>query len=196
MHNETHEIEITAKTATGQLAQVMFSRPAKGNIIIVDTKLRCFCTLSFEPAQLLLAARTLCDPPASQSSDLKSVLPHTSKLHHILQLIATERARQAALLHAGKIRQNCADPGVHPDRKLRVATEELGEVARAIDIIEAIAYNPNLTPELRAKELIAAHAHLRVELIQIAAVCVAFAESLTPEPDADTTHEEPTANNH
>ena len=194
MHNETHEIEITAKTATGQLAQVMFSRPAKGNIIIVDTKLRCFCTLSFEPAQLLLAARTLCDLPASQSSDLKSVLPHTAKLHHVLQLIAAERARQAAETEAGRASDSAPFNGLN--RKLRVATVALGRVADGIATIESVAYNPNLTPELREQELRATHDDLRVELIQIAAVCVAFAESLTPEPDADTTHEEPTANNH
>lgn len=80
----------------------------------------------------------------------------------ILQLVAEERIRQS-IKHRGKT----AGDTIHPDIKMSVLTEEVGEVAE--HVCEAHAEG-GLTPE-RAAEL-------KIELIQVAAVAVAWAESL------------------
>jgi NTP pyrophosphatase (non-canonical NTP hydrolase) len=97
-------------------------------------------------------------------------LPHSARTYRVLDEVAAERARQYALLRTGRIQHDCADPSVNLDRKLRVLTEELGEVAQAIDILEQCGGPAE--PLCREE--------LREELIQVAAVAVAWAESLTP----------------
>lgn len=71
--------------------------------------------------------------------------------------IQDERWRQECKVQTGKIPWDCADPSVEDDRKLAVLGEEFGEVAKAL--IEGDG--------------------LRDELIQVAAVALAWAESLT-----------------
>lgn len=83
--------------------------------------------------------------------------------------ISAERDRQQALVIAGKLPFNCSYYKVAPVRKLRVLVEELGEVANAIDKFECAR---------NTKRIDAAHAHLIVELTQVAAVTVAWLESL------------------
>lgn len=103
-------------------------------------------------------------------------LPHAARTYAVLDEVAAERARQHALLQQGDIPFNCADPEVCIDRKLRVLTEEVGEVARAIDILDQCS-GPAAPI---CKEA------LRAELIQVAAVAVAIGESLTAHhPDCD-----------
>lgn len=96
-------------------------------------------------------------------------LPHAARTYAVLDAVAVERARQHALLQTGHIRIDCADPDVDIDRKLRVLTEELGEVAQAIDTLDHCT-GP-AAPLCREE--------LRAELIQVAAVAAAIAESLT-----------------
>ena len=69
--------------------------------------------------------------------------------------IQAERWRQECKVQTGRIPWDCADPAVDDDRKLAVLAEEVGEVARAL--IEGDG--------------------LRAELIQVAAVALAWAES-------------------
>jgi len=68
-----------------------------------------------------------------------------------------ERQRQRQLLYAGMIPWACEDPDTDNGYKLVVLTEELGEVARAI--LDG--------------------GNLKEELVQVAAVAVAWAESLS-----------------
>lgn len=90
-----------------------------------------------------------------------------------ISLINLERDRQDQLLREGKLLYNCASPVASDRRKLRALVEELGEVASAIDRIErdiergvsATVYQGNTR-------------HLRTELIQVAAVSVAWLESM------------------
>jgi NTP pyrophosphatase (non-canonical NTP hydrolase) len=70
--------------------------------------------------------------------------------------IRDERWRQECKIQTGKIPWDCADPNVDHDRKLAVLVEEVGEVGRAL--IEGDG--------------------LRAELVQVAAVAVAWIESL------------------
>lgn len=98
------------------------------------------------------------------------------RMHRVLDEIAAERARQVVLLSEGRITHDCANAAVSDDRKLRTATEELGEVAEAIDLLEQSIQRPAVgrphTPDQCRR-------HLRKELIQLAAVLTAWAESLT-----------------
>lgn len=83
-----------------------------------------------------------------------------------LEQVRIERLRQRRLFAEGKITFDCASPVVDPRRKLRVLIEEIGEVAQEIDRVEQ---HPGSV----------SHRHdLGVELIQVAAVCVAWLESI------------------
>lgn len=90
-----------------------------------------------------------------------------------MRLMADERARQDDLLRKGKLLYNCSSIVASPRRKLRVLVEEMGEVAQAIDDIErAVDHGMG---SVERKKLCS---HLRTELIQVAAVCAAWMESL------------------
>jgi len=81
--------------------------------------------------------------------------------------ISTERDRQDRLQKAGKFPYTLAttDPLVTPEWKFAVLSEEVGEVAKHIteQLISKDRYDPS---------------KLRKELIEVAACCVAWAESL------------------
>jgi hypothetical protein len=83
----------------------------------------------------------------------------------VFERIAQERVRQQELLRSGKITFSCSSPIVDDNRKLRVLTEEVGEVAEAIDALE------NKNDRKRFD-------HLREELVQVAAVAVAWLEAM------------------
>ncbi len=86
---------------------------------------------------------------------------------NVIERVAQERHRQNTLFAEGNISFTCASRIADPNRKLRVLVEEVGEVAEAIDILE-------LTKAGRK----AAIKHLRDELTQVAAVAVAWLESM------------------
>jgi hypothetical protein len=77
--------------------------------------------------------------------------------------VRQERDRQRQLFREGKISFDVSSPIIDPARKFRVLAEEVGEVAHAIDQIE----NHDM-----------AAGNLHLELIQVAAVAVAWLESL------------------
>ena len=87
-------------------------------------------------------------------------------MEDIVMAIADERLRQRQLFAARKLSFRFDSPAVSPFRKLRVLTEEIGEVAEAIDDLEAHPKSP-----IRRQ-------HLITELVQVAAVTVAWLESL------------------
>lgn len=84
----------------------------------------------------------------------------------ILVRIADERLRQRKLFTDGIHHFRMDSPVVDWTRKLRVLAEEVGEVAEAIDQLEA---------KPQSKQ---AKAHFVTELVQVAAVAVAWLESL------------------
>ena len=86
-------------------------------------------------------------------------------------LIHAERERQEQLFREGKFLFTCASPTADPKRKLRILVEELGEVAKAIDQLEIAGSRNSLA-------LKAWHDELKLELVQVAAVAVAWLESL------------------
>lgn len=76
----------------------------------------------------------------------------------VLEAIADERYRQEQLKAAGKFSHTCADSELSDDACCRVLGEEFGEVCRAINDDDL--------------------ANLREELIQVAAVAVAWVERI------------------
>lgn len=78
----------------------------------------------------------------------------------VLNEVELERDRQEQLFRAGKFPKRVCDPGSGNEYALRVLMEEVGECAKAINEQE-----PN--------------ARLREEVIQVAAVAVAWAEALS-----------------
>jgi hypothetical protein len=110
------------------------------------------------------------------ASDLPSAICHLpsseQRTRHILDLVLKERLRQNALVESGVLPFNCADPmidqGGDHALKLTVLGEEFGEVSKE-------AYELSIFE----KELEDPEEKLRTELIQLAAVAVAWAESIT-----------------
>jgi NTP pyrophosphatase (non-canonical NTP hydrolase) len=79
--------------------------------------------------------------------------------------VAAERVRQEQLRAQGRFPYTCAGDGLTPAEKLAVLAEEFGEVAREISDARNCRTEPN--PK-----------RLRAELVQVAAVAVAWVESL------------------
>lgn len=77
-----------------------------------------------------------------------------------------ERNRQDDLVRAGRFPATCASKKLTDPQKLAVLVEEVGEVARAVLELGKLANDQH------GKDL-------RKELIQVAAVAVAWAESLS-----------------
>lgn len=82
----------------------------------------------------------------------------------ILIEVSLERERQEALCKAGKFPATCADPKQPDTDKLPILIEEVGEVARAM--CEAIG-----ATDVQSSGL-------RTELVQVAAVAVAWIEAI------------------
>jgi NTP pyrophosphatase (non-canonical NTP hydrolase) len=92
------------------------------------------------------------------------------RMGRVLDEIALERRRQErkGMEHRARGQEHwrsCADPLLPTERKLAILVEEVGEAAKALN--EEWVGNP---------------ANLREELIHVAAVAVAWAESLTELP--------------
>jgi hypothetical protein len=106
--------------------------------------------------------------------------------------IHKERARQEQLRREGKFLWTCSDPTVNNAKKLAVLAEEFGEASREV-VEELIASDKSakslldltakalldLTGRVHDEEAKAARERLRKELVQVAAVCVAWLESLS-----------------
>lgn len=98
--------------------------------------------------------------------DIKLTTIHTKNQ---LLLIAGERARQNSLKASGRFANTCADP-IPDSVKLSILTEELGEVAKELNEREINAK--------RGRSYRSLDASLKTELCQVAAVVVAWMESL------------------
>jgi len=83
----------------------------------------------------------------------------------VQQDIFTERVRQEMLKQRGKFAFTCADAGISNGDRYSVLGEEFGEVGKELN--EGIGAD-------RSVDLV----KLRAELIQVAAVCVAWCEAI------------------
>lgn len=75
-----------------------------------------------------------------------------------VHLVLDERDRQERLVDMGRFTHTCAMPAMPADAKLAVLVEEVGEVGRAMNEMDA--------------------AQLKVEMVHVAAVAFAWLESL------------------
>jgi hypothetical protein len=106
----------------------------------------------------------------------KSDIPHhvlegrrfMSTIGEILIYVKHERERQEQLKNAGKFSYTCADTEMMPGYKLSVLAEEFGEVASIVNQ----QMGGDTTKRCPSND------ELRNELVQVAAVAVAWAESL------------------
>ena len=101
----------------------------------------------------------------------------------VIREIVRERERQEELKNSGKFLWTCADPAIANPRKLAVLAEEFGEAAREVTE-EIIEYDKSgratddITGSLHDVAQAEARTRLRKELIQVAAVAVAWVEAL------------------
>lgn len=95
-------------------------------------------------------------------------LDDTDKTRLILKDVHRERLRQNQLKSEGKFAYTCADSEMTQSDRLAVLGEEFGEVCHEVN--EGIGVNRKV---ILAK--------LRKELVQVAAVCVAWVESVDNE---------------
>lgn len=88
---------------------------------------------------------------------------------YALRLVNAERIRQDTLKAEGRFEFTCADDGLTNAEKLACLTEELGEVAQEV-----------LTQEGRrlARDTVGTPEALRKEIVQVAAVALAWIEAL------------------
>lgn len=97
----------------------------------------------------------------------------------VLRDVGVERIRQENLRQSGKFLWSCAAIGVSPDRKLSVLSEEVGEVAK--EVVELGITADKYEKEQLVFPLHRKHTHMfriRKELIEVAAVCVAWVEAI------------------
>ncbi len=94
----------------------------------------------------------------------------TERLHQTLRDVHAERERQELLKMEGRFTYTCADYELSSVDCLAILAREFGEVARATSV------RGDQRPELLSGQ---SRAQLRDELIQTAAVAVAWAERLT-----------------
>lgn len=99
-------------------------------------------------------------------------------MYNLLDEIFDERKRQETLKAEGKFLWTCSDKSRSNAEKLAVLLEEVGEAAKEvveeiIQIDKAAAVFPSSSMNIRDTKV-----DLRKELIQVAAVCVAWLEAL------------------
>lgn len=89
----------------------------------------------------------------------------------VVEAIYRERLRQEELKRSGKFKYTCAGHELTHAEKLAVLAEEFGEVAR--EVTEEV-----ITRTTGRTDSVDRRAKIRAELIQVAAVAAAWAESL------------------
>jgi hypothetical protein len=104
---------------------------------------------------------------------MSAALKNSPRMMAVFARIADERLRQQRLLAEGRFNYSAAQPCTCNFRKYVILGEEIGEVAQALDRLEN-----GHTAAVRN----AGRAELREELIQVAAVAVAWLESMEVVP--------------
>lgn len=164
MTPDSHKIEILGHIPGnfGQGAILRCSTMAitasKEGLQIVIADVNGERSIVVDPAELKLAVAVMCDD-------------HPEATTRALAAVAAERERQRQLWVEETIPFNCDAEDIALGDKMAVLTEEVGEVATEVN-----QANCSLHPKVHLERL-------RVELIQVAAVAVAWAESL-PTPSA------------
>ncbi len=109
----------------------------------------------------------------------------SDKMGGVLFDIQRERDRQEILLIQGKFPWSCDNLKVSDVKKLAVLAEEFGEAAKETAQIEEYIerLDSGRWSDVNVEVLQTKKRHLREELIQVAAVCVAWCEALDVQLD-------------
>lgn len=108
-------------------------------------------------------------------------------LSRVIREVTDERRRQEKLKAEGKFDYSCSDPELSDPQKLAILAEEFGEAAK--EVTEMVISDTKNWPA-ECPEMVLTHqervrkrrkALLRKELIEVAAVAVAWVECLTRE---------------
>jgi hypothetical protein len=113
-----------------------------------------------------LILHAVADASTMTDEEIRAGISSYGRMLKCLDDIREERLRQNQLKMAGKFPHTCADP-ITDFQKLPVLGEEFGEVCQAV--MQTIGLNSSHD----------APKHLRTELCQVAAVALAWMESLT-----------------
>ncbi len=109
---------------------------------------------------------------------------YDDEMGEVLADVRKERFRQEELFSKGKFPWACDDPGISDVKKLAVLAEEFGEASKeAAQIEEVYDRDARGLPQFKNTaefndEVKRRRTLLRAELIQVAAVCVAWCEAL------------------
>lgn len=128
------------------------------------------------------------NPNQGVSEPVRELVTDGTPLKNVLIRIVAERARQERLKANGKFAYTCADPEYSLTEKLTVLAEEFGETSREVcELMFLIYKNPEDLIAAKVKDkLIREGKHLlRKELIETAAVAIAWCEALETELSND-----------
>jgi len=108
----------------------------------------------------------------------------------IIGEIIEERDRQEQLRQSGKFLWTCSSPNIDNARRLAVLAEEFGEVSREVveEIIASDKSNAallDMVGRIHDEEKRDARYRLRLELVQVAAVAMAWIEGLDAAADEE-----------
>ena len=105
-------------------------------------------------------------------------------IEEVLRDVGLERLRQEDLRRSGKFLWTCATAMVPLDRKMSVLSEEVGEVAKEVVdfgiMLDKYDKENMVLPRHREFALLL---RIRKELVQVAAVCVAWIEAIDVQLD-------------
>lgn len=158
---ETHRLEIESPCRPGERLKLSSLGGKRELLWVCASTADHNVGIAIFPEQLLLAARAFADA---------ALLPHSARTRFVLDEVAAERLRQIALHESEVIPFDCANPNMSPGVKAPVLMEEMLEVLQEVQLL-------NSGSTMAARD--AARRNLRVELIHLAAVSVAIAESLS-----------------
>lgn len=101
-----------------------------------------------------------------------------NKTGNVLTEVLQERKRQEELLAQGKFAYTCASSKISNSSKLPVLGEEFGEVCKEVTEMISLVSNAGCGSVDLSHSFEYRKQNLRKELIQVAAVAVAWAESI------------------
>jgi len=123
-------------------------------------------SISTDNNRLVAALREFaeCDWDAGRDVKLEEQQNGT-EIQRVMLHVALERVRQNGLREQGKFAYTCADAGLSNAERFMVLAEEFGEVGHELN--EGLGEGRSVSLE-----------RLRTELVQVAAVCVAWCEAI------------------
>lgn len=124
--------------------------------------------------------------PALNRKETPPMSSQSQKHEIIFAQIVEERARQEQLREIGRFDHTCASLALSEERKLAIVAEEIGEMAKEVTEIGFTFDRLRRTGDETWKQAIRHHqTNLRKELIQSAAVLVAWLEAIQDEAEME-----------